>query len=88
MSLLNTKQKIRQHKTLFTTDITGRGKWNKSGHHSCTCRLMQFYVKHDLNNRERQNTDCSKNRMAHVLRTAERPPKYLQNAVLVRHPTG
>jgi len=42
MSLLNIKQKIRQHKTLFTTNRTCSGKWNKSGcHNYCTCRQMK-----------------------------------------------
>jgi hypothetical protein len=41
VSLLNTKQKIRQHKTLLTPNRTGRGKWNKIGDHYCTCRLMK-----------------------------------------------
>jgi len=29
MSLFNTKQKIRDHETLYTTNETGRGKWKK-----------------------------------------------------------
>jgi hypothetical protein len=41
VSLLNTKQKIRRNKTLLTPNRTGRGKWNKSGHHYCTWRIME-----------------------------------------------
>jgi hypothetical protein len=41
MSLLNTEQKTIQHKTLFTTNRTCRGKRNNSEHHYCTCRLMR-----------------------------------------------